>query len=80
MPHPIYGHCWFDFDSKGNLGIECEHPPGDKHFLLKFLQKGGDMQHLVEAARVVVEALNVGGFNLGRLPAGKPGARARRSR
>lgn len=79
MAHPVYGQCWWDFDETGILGIECEHPPGDAHYLLKFLHRPllVDSNDLLEAATLIVDALNGGGFVLAarptRKPAGRPG-------
>ena len=47
------GKCWMDFDHRGGkikVGIECENPPYDKHYLLHFVPNPGDSSELMELA------------------------------
>ncbi len=54
-----FGKAWIDVDHRGGkmfAGIECEHPPADKHFLAHIV--GPYNEKTFEAAQQVVDALN----------------------
>lgn len=53
------GTCWWDLDEQGRMGIECDNPPHDQHYLLTFkMPTHGDWGHLEKIATVIVHALN----------------------
>jgi len=54
------GRCWADVrhypDGSMRVGVECEHPPRDKHYLLMI--EGDYDEETMEIANAVAEALN----------------------
>lgn len=53
------GRAWWDLDEQGRLGIEVEHPPHDKHYLLTFwMPQDGQYGDLIPIADRLVKALN----------------------
>ena len=53
------GKCWWDFDENLEIGIECEHPPIDERYLLKFVTTGmKDISSVIDIAEKIVYLLN----------------------
>ena len=56
--HPVYGEMWWDFGEKLSVGIECENPPTDKHYLCYVPYKGKDASEAIKVCETIIAALS----------------------